>query len=114
MQGLADRCNTEGQLVRVAYLSGLQHVPLACAATQDVLCRARYLNHSCDPNCSTQKWIVGGETRVGIFTKRRCTAGEELTYDYNLEWNGFARIKCVTHYFCQSTLSQLLSSLRKT
>lgn len=41
---------------------------------------------------------MGGRTRVGIFTKRRCKAGEELTYDYNLEWNGFARIKCVAHH----------------
>jgi hypothetical protein len=55
---------------------------------------ARFLNHSCEPNCCTQKWLVGSETRVGIFTQRQCKAGEELTYNYNLEWNGFARIKC--------------------
>jgi hypothetical protein len=28
---------------------------------------ARFINHSCAPNCETQKWNVLGETRVGIF-----------------------------------------------
>lgn len=28
---------------------------------------ARFINHSCDPNCETQKWSVLGETHVGIF-----------------------------------------------
>eukprot|EP00475_Leptophrys_vorax_P011385 TRINITY_DN17916_c0_g1_i1.p1 TRINITY_DN17916_c0_g1~~TRINITY_DN17916_c0_g1_i1.p1 ORF type:complete len:904 (-),score=191.04 TRINITY_DN17916_c0_g1_i1:360-2681(-) len=44
---------------------------------------ARFLNHSCDPNCVTQKWTVGNQTRVGIYSKRDVRAGEELTYDYN-------------------------------
>ena len=25
------------------------------------------MNHSCDPNCITQKWSVLGDTRVGLF-----------------------------------------------
>lgn len=28
---------------------------------------ARFMNHSCDPNCETQKWRVNGTSRVGIF-----------------------------------------------
>ena len=28
---------------------------------------ARFMNHSCDPNCETQKWTVNGDTRVGLF-----------------------------------------------
>jgi histone-lysine N-methyltransferase NSD2 len=44
---------------------------------------ARFLNHSCDPNCITEKWDVNGVTRVGIFAKQKIKAGEELTYDYN-------------------------------
>ena len=31
---------------------------------------ARYINHSCDPNCETQKWWVKGETCIGIFAKK--------------------------------------------
>jgi hypothetical protein len=55
---------------------------------------ARYINHSCDANCETQKWIVRGETRVGIYALRTIRPGQEITYNYNLEWNGFARIRC--------------------
>lgn len=25
------------------------------------------MNHSCQPNCETQKWTVNGDTRVGLF-----------------------------------------------
>jgi len=31
---------------------------------------ARFINHSCDPNCETQKWWVRGETSIGIFAKK--------------------------------------------
>jgi hypothetical protein len=31
----------------------------------------------------TQKWTVGNQTRVGIYSKRDVLAGEELTYNYN-------------------------------
>jgi SET domain-containing protein len=41
---------------------------------------ARYVNHSCDPNCTTV--IVRG--RVYIETIRAVAAGAELTYDYLL------------------------------
>eukprot|EP00300_Choanocystis_sp_HF-7_P012373 c17863_g1_i2.p1 GENE.c17863_g1_i2~~c17863_g1_i2.p1 ORF type:complete len:542 (+),score=107.88 c17863_g1_i2:513-2138(+) len=46
---------------------------------------ARFINHSCDPSCETQKWTVLGEIRVGVFAKRRMNAGEEVTIDYNFE-----------------------------
>lgn len=28
---------------------------------------ARFINHSCHPNCDLQKWSVNGETRIGVF-----------------------------------------------
>ncbi|KAG8128430.1 hypothetical protein E2320_015267 [Naja naja] len=28
---------------------------------------ARFMNHCCQPNCETQKWLVNGDTRVGLF-----------------------------------------------
>lgn len=28
---------------------------------------ARFMNHSCDPNCQTQKWIVNSVKRIGVF-----------------------------------------------
>ncbi|CAI0440362.1 unnamed protein product [Linum tenue] len=44
--------------------------------------KSRYINHSCSPNTEMQKWIVDGETRIGIFATRDIKRGEHLTYDY--------------------------------
>lgn len=44
--------------------------------------KSRYINHSCCPNTEMQKWIIDGETRIGIFASRDIKKGEHLTYDY--------------------------------
>ncbi|CAL1543821.1 unnamed protein product, partial [Lymnaea stagnalis] len=49
---------------------------------------SRFINHSCDPNCETQKWTVNGELRVGFFTRKEIKKGEELTFDYQFEHYG--------------------------
>ncbi|KAL7128088.1 hypothetical protein ABFS83_14G293000 [Erythranthe nasuta] len=56
---------------------------------------ARFINHSCQPNCETRKWTVLGETRVGIFAKNDIAVGTELAYDYNFEWYGGATVRCL-------------------
>uniref|UniRef100_A0A5B6YSA9 Putative histone-lysine N-methyltransferase ASHH1-like isoform X2 n=1 Tax=Davidia involucrata TaxID=16924 RepID=A0A5B6YSA9_DAVIN len=56
---------------------------------------ARFINHSCQPNCETRKWTVLGEIRVGIFAKQDISVGTELAYDYNFEWYGGANIRCL-------------------
>jgi SET domain-containing protein len=48
----------------------------------------RFINHSCDPNCDTEKWIIKGELAIGLFAKKDIAAGEELTFDYNFERYG--------------------------
>lgn len=48
----------------------------------------RFINHSCDPNCETQKWVVHGELAIGLFVLKDVPAGEELTFDYNFERYG--------------------------
>lgn len=58
---------------------------------------ARFINHSCEPNCATQKWLVDGELRVGIFAKKRILAGAEITYDYQLIWNQGQKVKWVSY-----------------
>jgi hypothetical protein len=45
---------------------------------------ARYINHSCKPNCEVE--IYKG--RVFIMAKRTIKAGEELAYDYGEEYFG--------------------------
>ncbi|KAM5129489.1 histone-lysine N-methyltransferase ASH1L [Mantella aurantiaca] len=44
---------------------------------------ARFINHSCHPNCEMQKWSVNGLYRIGLFALKDMPAGTELTYDYN-------------------------------
>lgn len=51
-------------------------------------CLARFCNHSCNPNCYVDKWVVGDKLRMGIFTKRDILKGEEITFDYNVDRYG--------------------------
>ncbi|NXC10769.1 ASH1L methyltransferase, partial [Orthonyx spaldingii] len=44
---------------------------------------ARFINHSCNPNCEMQKWSVNGVYRIGLYALKDMPAGTELTYDYN-------------------------------
>ncbi|CAH2067628.1 unnamed protein product [Thlaspi arvense] len=47
------------------------------------------------PNCETRKWNVLGEVRVGIFAKEGISPRTELAYDYNFEWYGGAKVRCL-------------------
>ncbi|XP_044936554.1 histone-lysine N-methyltransferase SETD2 isoform X5 [Mustela putorius furo] len=66
-------------------------------ATQKGNC-SRFMNHSCEPNCETQKWTVNGQLRVGFFTTKLVTSGSELTFDYQFQRYGKEAQKC----FCGS------------
>lgn len=46
---------------------------------------ARFVNHSCKPNCITQKWHVLGEVCIGIFALVDIKENEELTIDYTFD-----------------------------
>lgn len=48
----------------------------------------RFCNHSCNPNCYVDKWVVGDRLRMGIFAERKIQAGEELTFNYNVDRYG--------------------------
>lgn len=48
----------------------------------------RFCNHSCNPNCFVDKWVVDDRLRMGIFSERRIEAGEELTFNYNVDRYG--------------------------
>jgi len=43
---------------------------------------ARYINHSCRPNCEA----ILSKRRVWIWSRRAIKPGEELTYDYGKEY----------------------------
>ncbi|MCJ1285470.1 histone methyltransferase set2 [Xylographa opegraphella] len=48
----------------------------------------RFCNHSCNPNCYVDKWVVGDKLRMGIFADRKIKAGEELVFNYNVDRYG--------------------------
>jgi hypothetical protein len=60
------------------------HPPYPCAPQGGA---ARYINHSCAPNCYTRKLhdIHTGRRCIGIFAGRDIGEGEELTYNYHIE-----------------------------
>jgi hypothetical protein len=51
---------------------------------------ARYLNHSCVPNCEAA--IV--RQRIWLYARRRIVAGEELTYNYGHGLGGYEDRPC--------------------
>lgn len=51
---------------------------------------ARFLNHSCDPNCEARKL---GE-KIWIVTVRTIRAGEELTFDYGYDLEDYQDYPC--------------------
>ncbi|WFC96034.1 hypothetical protein MBRA1_002690 [Malassezia brasiliensis] len=59
--------------------------------------KIRFVNHSCEPNCKMEKWLVSGseqdhtaEFQLGLFALRDIEAGEELSYNYG--WSAFRPI----------------------
>lgn len=46
---------------------------------------ARFVNHSCNPNCTAESWYVNGRERVILVATKRIRGGEEITFDYNFE-----------------------------
>ncbi|MGE3840690.1 MAG: SET domain-containing protein [Vicinamibacterales bacterium] len=51
---------------------------------------ARFINHSCKPNCYSQ--VVDGT--IWIRAARTIEPGEELTYDYHTEGEGLIQCRC--------------------
>lgn len=59
---------------------------------------ARFINHSCDPNCKTIKWTILNEVCVGIFAIKDILENEELSFDYQFDFfkTPFTRCYCGT------------------
>ncbi|GCC20758.1 hypothetical protein chiPu_0019325, partial [Chiloscyllium punctatum] len=47
---------------------------------------ARYINHSCAPNCVAEVVTFDKEDKIIIISSRRIPKGEELTYDYKFDF----------------------------
>ncbi len=56
---------------------------------------AKYINHSCNPNCELVQWYVGGLPHLCFFARKEITSGTELTFDYNwTKEKGKKRTEC--------------------
>jgi SET domain-containing protein len=59
---------------------------------------ARWINHSCSPNCETEEDDDG---RVFIYARKPIEAGAELTYDYKLTVDGKLTKKERAYFDCR-------------
>lgn len=73
---------------------------------------ARFINHSCAPNCEVRMVKVNGIARMGVFAgEGGVGTGEELTYDYNFDNFGDAAQVCYCGTSaCRGTLSRRLNA----
>jgi uncharacterized protein len=69
---------------------------------------ARWINHSCDPNCETYEDEDG---RVFIEARRKIRRGEELTYDYRLSWDGRVTRRVREAFACRCGTSRCRGSM---
>jgi SET domain-containing protein len=52
---------------------------------------AKYINHSCDPNC----YPTNEDNEIWIVAKRDIKAGEELSYDYGFQRQDWQEHRCL-------------------
>jgi len=73
---------------------------------------ARFINHSCEPNCEVRMVKVNGTPRMAVFAgDEGVMTGEELTYDYNFDNFGAAKQLCYCGApNCRGTLSKRLNA----
>ncbi|KAG6002399.1 hypothetical protein E4U21_003130 [Claviceps maximensis] len=77
------RMNEEYKNNECYYLMSFDQHMIIDATTGSI---ARFVNHSCNPNCRMIKWIVSGQPRMALFAgDRPIMTGDELTYDYNFD-----------------------------
>ncbi|KAI8054958.1 uncharacterized protein B0P05DRAFT_560897 [Gilbertella persicaria] len=78
---------------------------------------ARFINHSCDPNCHIEKWSLRGESHFGVFASRDIPALSELFYDYNFStFNGSVESQQPCYcgaVKCRGTIGRKASSKKK-
>lgn len=68
---------------------------------------ARYINHSCDPNCEA---VIYGK-RIFIYSLRPIKKGEELLYDYKFEYTG---PKDAKFYVCRCGAEKCRGTIMKS
>ena len=77
---------------------------------------ARFINHSCDPNCEPD--VI--KNRVWLISKRKIKEGEELSYNYGFDLDGYedhickcGAKKCVGYITAEDNWPKLKKKLAK-
>lgn len=67
--------------------------------------QARFINHSCEPNCLSKVLIIHGRKHIIIYAAKNIDKGEELTYDYQFPKEDI-KIECLCKSFkCRKYLN---------
>lgn len=71
---------------------------------------ARFINHSCDPNCHTKTVTIDGDKHIIIYSKRRIERGEELTYNYKVLRDSHLQFAWIHEFISSLMLAALQAS----
>lgn len=84
-----------GDGIASSYLFRLDGIMVIDATHQGNL--ARFINHSCDPNCFAKTISLNGSKRIVLYAKKSIRGGEEITYDYKFptEKDPKKKVKCL-------------------
>lgn len=84
-----------GDGIASSYLFRLDGIMVIDATHQGNL--ARFINHSCDPNCFAKTITLNGSKRIVLYAKKSIRTGEEITYDYKFptEKDPKKKVKCL-------------------
>lgn len=84
-----------GDGIASSYLFRLDGIMVIDASHQGNL--ARFINHSCEPNCFAKTITLNGSKRIVLYAKKSIRPGEEITYDYKFptEKDPKKKVKCL-------------------
>lgn len=84
-----------GDGIASSYLFRLDAIMVIDATHRGSL--ARFINHSCDPNCVAKTITLNGSKRIVMYAKKSIKPGEEITYDYKFptEKDPRKKVKCL-------------------
>jgi hypothetical protein len=63
--------------------------------------KARFANHSCNPNCELQKWTIQGQPVLALVSIKDLKPFEQLTYNYQYYEDGLDKLNGTIRQTCR-------------